>query len=360
MIKVAYISTFGTKCGIATYNAELISKLKNHCEFKIFAEHAEKHETDDENVIRCWNRNTANKKDLLKSIKEYNPDIIHISHEYGFFPKAYFFTLLITQLSSYPIVVTFHSVYDHKDKTVQEAMVDNIICHSDNAKQCLMNKGITSNIKVIPHGVKHFLQNFELLEPLWNTWNTQTIIHPGFLFQYKGHVKMLDVIKSLTNDFPDVQYVILGSENDLNKDEHEYIYNSLIQRIKELDLENNVTIKRGFISEEVMFSYIRTGSIVVLPYHPHPDHDVYASSGTARLVLSTCTPLVTSNAHLFDDIKYFVPHSSDNSELEKYIVSYFKNGLSEEEKQLRKQFLEEKSWENIAEKTFLYYKEIIN
>lgn len=359
MTKVAFISVYGTKCGIATYNAELISRLKDFCEIKIFAEYSDT-PSDDENVIRCWDRNSYNKKDLLKGIKEYNPDIIHISHEYGLFPKSYLFTLLMTQLHQYHTVVTLHSVYDHKDKVVQEAMIDHIICHSENAKKCLENKGILSDINIIPHGIKNFLPDHELLSGLWNTWGTQTIVHPGFLLGYKGHSRMLDIVKELIVKYPEMQYVILGSENELNQKEHDFIYNQLMQKIEKLNLENNVTIKRGFVSEDVLFSYIRTASVIVLPYQPHPDHNVYASSGIARLTLATKVPLVVSDAHLFDDIKFLVPHSENDEELEDYISNYFiQGGINEEETINRKQFLKQNDWSEIARLTHNVYKKIL-
>ena len=360
-MKVAFISVYGTKCGIATYNAALIPKLRELCDVRIFAEYTDTPDIDN-NIIRCWDRNSPNKKELLKALKEYNPDIIHIGHEYGFFPKSYLFTLLMTQLqlNKYKVIVTLHSVYDHKDKIVQESMIDHIICHSENAKKCLENKGIQSDINVIPHGVKGFTENHELINSLWNTWGTHTIVHPGFLLGYKGHIKMLNTIKDLTAKYPDVQYVILGSENELNQKEHDDIYNQLIKRIEELNLEDHVTIKRGFVSEEALLSYIRTASVVVLPYQPHKDHNVFASSGIARLTLATTTPLVVSDAHLFDDIKYLVPHSDVKEELITYISHYFdKGGISEEEYNQRKLFLKENDWMEIGRRTFDIYQKIV-
>jgi len=358
-MKVAFISVYGTKCGIATYNAELLSKLSKLCEIKIFAENADL--PNEENVIRCWDRNSSNKSLLLKNLKEYNPDIVHIGHEYGFFPKSYYFTLLMTQLHKFKTVVTLHSVYDHKDKVVQESMIDHIICHSENAKKCLENKGVLSDINVINHGIKSFMPNNELLPKLWNTWGTHTIVHPGFLLGYKGHLRMLDVMKILIAKYPESQYIILGSENPQNQKEHDDLYNQLLTKIDELNLQNNITIKRGFLSEDVMFSYIRTASVVVLPYQPHPDHNVYASSGIARLALATTTPLVTSNAHLFDDITNLAPHSDDNHELANYISHYFEqDGINEKEYNNRKLFLEKNNWDNIASLTFETYNKILS
>ena len=171
---------------------------------------------------------------------------------------------------------------------------------------------------------------------------------------------MLDVVKILKEQYPEIHYVILGSENSLNQSEHDHVYEGLIKKIDQLGLCDNVTLHRGFLGEDIILTYIRTASVVVLPYSPHPEHNVYASSGIARLVLGTTTPLVVSDAHLFDDIKHFIPHSDDNDILASYISAYFnKSGIDDLESAQRKEFLESKNWKNIAKQTFDLYSDIV-
>lgn len=362
-MKIAFISVWGTNCGISTYNDQLINYLRKICDVKVFAEYADV-KKDPDFVIRCWDRKDSKKAELLTAINEFKPDIVHIGHEYGIFPSAYFYTLLITKLQAkhYQIVTTLHSVYEHEDKIVHETLTPNIICHSEEAKSCLINKGIKENkIQVIAHGTKNAKET-ELNQKLWNTWNSShVILHPGFLFYYKGHLRMLDVINQLKAKYPDVHYVILGSENHITMVEHEQLYNDLIAKINDLQLQDNVTIHRGFVSEKELMSFIRTVTLCVLPYQPHEDHDVYATSGIARMVLGTTTPLITSDAHLFDDIKQIVPQGKNNEQLIDLITKFFEcPNLTDQEIENRKQFLKNTSWSKIAKLTADHYKHLLN
>lgn len=369
-IKVAFIGNYGTACGIATYNQFLLSELKHHVDLRLFAEYngddkSERLPEDPYWVTRCWTRNQHPKSDLIYAVDSWKPDIIHFSHEYGIWHKAYFFTQLISifKMKGYKVVSTMHSVYEHMDKLVSESAVPHLIVHTEEGKITLNKKGIEPvRIAVIPHGTKIFdgtSDNPELLPALWNTWNSNyTIFQPGFLFPYKGHSRLLKAVAQLKEKYPDIHYIIQASENELNKSEHDDLYYKLVLQCQELGIEENVTINRGFVSEDVLLSLIRTVKLCVLPYANHPDHDVRAASGAARMVLPTTTPLIVSGVHLFDDLEGVVPRVRDDFELYQeidYIFSNYDKCFAEQVSK-RKEFLRKTSWSNAASMIAAYYK----
>jgi glycosyltransferase involved in cell wall biosynthesis len=365
-LKVAYVGVYGIACGIATYNEELIDSLKSLCDVRVFAEYADT-QNDPEFVTRCWDRNEHPKGDLIRAIEEFNPDVIHIGHEYGLFPKGFFFTSLITRLKHYgkPIVVTLHSVYEHLDKSVQEGCIPNVICHTDEAKNTLVAKGIAdSKITVVPHGNTVTLNedgDVELLSDLWNTWQTpNTIFQPGFLFAYKGHRNMIKVIARLKEQLPDVHYIVQASENPNTKAEHDALYEELMNDIFALGLQDNVTINRGFAPKQLLMSHIRTVKCCVLPYCNHEDHNVRATSGIARMVLTTETPLITSRVHLFDDIDGIVDKATSEDEFfEKTLAALTDWKVKTRQIEDRKAFMKATRWDIVAHKTLDVYKSIV-
>lgn len=372
-IKVAFIGNYGTACGIATYNEYLLSELKHHVDLRLFAEYngddrAERLPEDPYWVTRCWTRNQHPKSDLIYAVDSWKPDIIHFSHEYGIWHKAYFFTQLIStfKMKGYKVVSTMHSVYEHMDKLVSESAVPNLVVHTDEAKITLSKKGIESErIFVVPHGTKILdgtSDNPELLPALWNTWNSDhTIFQPGFLFPYKGHSRLLKAVAQLKEKYPDIHYIIQASENELNKSEHDDLYYRLVAECQSLGIIENVTINRGFVAEEVLLSLIRTVKLCVLPYANHPDHDVRAASGAARMILPTTTPLIVSGVHLFDDLEGIVPRVRDDFELCQEIDNIFSNydKCFTEQVSKRKEFLRNTSWENVAYLLSSYYKTLV-
>jgi glycosyltransferase involved in cell wall biosynthesis len=361
---IAFVGPYNITCGISTYNEELLKHLSKHIEFKIFADYAddcksERIAGDPDYVVRCWDRSEYPKKKLINAISEYNPSLVHICHEYGFWSKAYYFTNLVSILKSkgLKVITTLHSVYEHKDKVVSENVSDHLIVHTMAAKNCLARKGISEDkIDVIPHGAE---VGKKPLNSLWNTWGIEhTIFQPGFLFYYKGHLKMIEVVKNLKAKYPDIHYIIQGSENKNTQSEHDALYNDLLAKIKEYGLEDNVTINRGFVDKEVLMSYIRTTKVCVLPYSPHPDHDVYATSGIARMVLSTTTPLIVSNAHLFDDLEGVVPRASSIEEFSDCIEKVFEN-KDDNQLEARIKLLDAVNWDTVAQSTYNLYQKLI-
>ena len=376
-IKVAFIGNYKADCGISTYNEDLLlhglTNPKNTGApmvlFHVFAEYAEGNryekvagDGDADYITRCWSRCEHPKINLIQKIVEFQPDIVHISHEYGIFPQAYYFTALVSVLKSLGIkvIATMHSVYDHKDKVVTENAPDHLIVHTLEAKQCLVKKGIDANkITVIAHG-SPIASNECLLSPEWNTWQSEhTIFHAGFLFSYKGHARMMKAVSRLKNDYPDVHYIIQGSENKRNKMEHDSVYEELIRLAKSLGIEHNVTINRGFVSTEILLSHIRTVKCCVLPYITHPEHNVRATSGIARLIITTETPLVVSDVHLFDDIKPVVDVARSDEELYLAIKRVFDaGGLTPQQKEDRIRFLDKTSWGNVGIETLSLYRKL--
>lgn len=358
-MRIAIVSVFDTACGIATYNTALNKELSKLAKVKIFAEFNGKSNT--ENIEYCWSRDKWPSFALIDAVDEFKPDIVLFSHEYGLFPKAYQFTSLVSYFKwrKYKVFCIFHSIYDHLDKTVQEACVPNILVHTEEGKECLINKGIKeSSITVISHGSDFLTDDQTLLPPLWNTWSSNhTIFQPGFLFDYKGHSQMLDVIAKLKVKYSDVHYIVQASENPKCMNEHNQIYEKLMNKVKLLDLIPNVTFNRGFASMEVLLSFIRTVKCVVLPYFKNPIHEVRGCSGAARIILATETPLVTTNVHLFDDIKNVSLYSNSLEELEQNIEKVFSQKIDlNEMKAKRLEFLKKTHWSVIASQLFELFK----
>jgi glycosyltransferase involved in cell wall biosynthesis len=372
-LKIAFISVYNTPCGISTYNKELIEKLKEYVDIKVFAEYAddsenERQQIDEDFVVRCWRRNEHPKIKLINLVNEWNPDLIHIGHEYGFFSKAYRFTSLVSWFKSrkYPVVSTMHSIYEHRDKTVQEASSQYIIAHTENGKQSLVNKGIDKNkITIIPHGSNIFEGSADepkLVAPLWNTWgNEHTIFQPGFLFDYKGHLRMLGVVAKLKEKYNDIHYIIQGSENPNNIEEHERVYRKIVHECKNLNIEENITINRGFVTSDILMSFIRTTKVCVLPYTSHPEHDVCSTSGIARIVIGTQIPLVTTKVHLFDDIDGLAFKASNDEELYGLIDTVFSEPNSQQKyNDARIKFLKETSWQSVAKQHYDLYLKVLD
>lgn len=363
-MKIAIICNWRTPCGISTYTQFLVESLRKEVkEIKIFSEIEKKADTShdvEENVVRCWTRGES-LLDLIKNIKEWNPNFVLIQHEFGIFPKATNFLQLIQGLEEIPHAAVFHSVYsNHYDKTICTSAIKNIICHSEEAKNTLIQTGHDTNyIQVIPHGCIEYPE----LTELWNIFQTPyAILQFGFGFFYKGVDRAIQAISILKENNPEkyknIFYCYLCSESANATGTHAQYHKYLNNLINDLNLKDNVVIIRKFHSETIIKNYLRTVKLGIFPYVTDPNNIVYGASGAIRIALACKIPIIGSESHMFDDLNNVIPRPNSAKELALEIDKIFSDDnyknilLSKTEK-----YLKENNWEISANR---YIKAIQN
>jgi len=351
-LKLAFICNWNQKCGISTYSGFLLNSLKDKVtEYKIFSEYNTVEQPADDLVQYCWKRGEK-LNDLYEAIKEYRPNCVIIQHEWGLFPNAAHFMKFITKLDALNIsyLVTTHSIYEHLDKTIPLSIIKKAVVHTENAKEILDKSKFPGKITVIPHGCPAVNEYPEL----WNIFqNPYLVFGYGFGFRYKGVEVAIEAIHHLkTTDpkFSNIVYVYVCSENDQNLGVHNSYYESLSDKVKELGVEDNVILVRGFLSEELLSTYLRTVKMALFPYVMEDNNTVYGSSGAIKVAMSYGVPVIASNSHLFDDIDGVVTRITDYKELAAEIDKIFSNGIYREALiQKQKDYLISNSWDNVAD-----------
>lgn len=357
--RIAFVGNWKMRCGISTYAEKLwphiISQIND---WRIFAErNSEKTGplnvvgnviVDSSKVIECWSRGDS-LVELIKQIKEFAPDVVWIQHEYGLWPNARHWLSLMSQLTGTRVIVTLHSVYRHMDKLVSEAAIPEIIVHLDGAKKLLEEyKHVPGIVHLMPHGCDPIGERARL----WNIYKSEhTFTQFGFGFRYKGWENSIRAVAELKKKYSDVFFTGLFSESSFNMIEHETYHNDLLRLAKELDVQDNIAIIRGFQSEESLDSYLRTNRAVVFPYISHPDHEVFGVSGAARYAMSKNVPVITTNVNHFSDVPTIKADSP--TAIAEALDNLFSNQVAWNE-QVNKQseYVIKNSWENVA-KIFL-------
>lgn len=308
-LKIALVGNWKMRCGISSYSENLWAEVVKHVkEYKLFIEENELPTGDihkigdtilpDDQVSVCWKRGESLQK-LIDQLKEYDPDIIWIQHEFGLWPNASYWLSMMNQLSDYRVIVTQHSVFHHKDKTICEAAIPEIVTHLQGGHDTLVNeKQIPGKVYVIPHGCFPSVK-----EKVWNMYKSnKTFMQFGFGFRYKGWENSIKAVALLKKKYPDVFFTGLFSESPYNKAEHQIYYNELMILIEELGIKENVAILRGYQSDFTLDSYIRSNQVTVFPYVSHPAHEVFGASGAARLAMAKSVPVITSSVNHFSDL----------------------------------------------------------
>jgi len=354
-MKVALVGNWKMQCGIATYSENLWPEVVKHVgDFKLFIEKNE-FPTGPTNVIgdvaippdrvvACWKRGEP-LAELGKAIREYDPDIVWIQHEFGIWPNAGYWLGLMSQLRDRRVIVTMHSVFHHRDKTIVEAAMPEIVVHLDGARQVLKEeKGVPGPVHVIPHGCAPVTN----VERLWNFYKTEhTFMQFGFGFRYKGWELSIKAANILRRKYPDVFFTGLFSESPYNRVDHQVYYDELCGLIDDLDLHSNVALIRGYQSDAALDSYMRTNQVIVFPYVSHPAHEVFGVSGAARLAMSKVAPVITTSVNHFSDLPTVKADTPE--EIAESLEQLFSNPIARKvqiERQLT--YLNDNTWARVA------------
>jgi len=353
-IKLALVGNWKMRCGIATYSEHLWPEVVKHVgDFKLFIEKNEISTGDihqigdqiipDSKVSICWKRGES-LQTLVKELKEYDPDIIWFQHEFGLWPNASYWLAMMNQLSDYRVIVTMHSIFHHRDKTIVEAAMPEIVTHLEGGRAVLKEeKGISAKVHVIPHGC-YIYDN----ERLWNFYKSEkTFMQFGFGFRYKGWENSIRAAAILKKKYPDAFFTGLFSESPYAKVEHQIYYNELMRMVDDLDLTENVALIRGYQSDATIDSFLRTNQATLFPYVSHPEHEVFGASGAARLAMSKGLPVITSSVNHFSDLPTIKADSPE--EIAAALEHLFANP-SAKEKQIQTQtsYLNDNTWEKIG------------
>lgn len=355
-IRLALVGNWKMRCGIATYSEHLWPEVVKHVdEFKLFIEKNEIWTGDihqvgdqvisDDQVVVCWKRGESLQQ-LVKELKAYDPDVIWFQHEFGIWPNASYWLAMMNQLSDYRVIVTMHSVFHHRDKTIVEAAIPEIVTHLEGGKKVLKEeKGVSADVYVIPHGCYTYNN-----ERLWNFYKSEkTFMQFGFGFRYKGWENSIKATAILKQKYPDVFFTGLFSESPYNKCEHQMYYNELMNLVDRLDLTENVAIIRGYQSDAAIDSYLRTNQATVFPYISHPEHEVFGASGAARMAMSKGLAVVTSSVNHFSDLPTIKADTPE--EIAAALEHLFTEpGAKEKQVEAQVSYLNDNTWEKIGER----------
>lgn|SRR5271166_965455 len=355
-LKIAFVGNWSQQCGLSTYNEKLFPEIAKHVgDFRLFIEEND-HPTGDntqfgdgyiaeDKIVTCWRRNESTKV-LAEKIKEYNPDIVLIGHEWGLWGARPWLSLMC-QLQKYRVITIAHSIFHHPDKVICEAAMNEIVVHLDGAKDVLKNdKKVNAKVCVIPHGCD---KRSDKPKP-WNFYRSEhTFMQSGFLFAYKGYDNSIRAVAILKEKYPDVFFTGLLSESPHATIEHASLYNQLASLVEELGVQDNVSLIRGFQSKEVVDIYLGVNKAAVFPYISNGANEVYGASGQARGAMARSVPVITSSVPHFSDLPTIKANSPEEMaiELDKLFSS---NNNVEWQINRQNKYVEENSWEITAQR----------
>jgi glycosyltransferase involved in cell wall biosynthesis len=302
--KIGWITTWNTKCGIASYSANLLHNMPVNV--SILAAHTDLligH--DNENVARCWTKDEyIDKKDdlseLTRTIEERGIDTLVIQFNYGFFDFQNLNAFLIKHLNAGRIIiVVFHSTTDPESQPQRKLekilpalrRCQRLLVHSINDLNQLKSIGLVDNVTIFPHGV----MDYTLMMTVGNK-QTKLIASYGFFLPHKGLLELIDAFALMRQLGENVKLLMVNAEYPIP------ISAALIEQarlqLEQLKISEHVDLVTEYLPDQKSLDLISKADLIVFPYQQTGE----SSSAAVRYGLATGRPVAVTPLSIFDDV----------------------------------------------------------
>lgn len=321
--KVAMITSWNCKCGIAEYTRFLVEELMDQVDYHVYSNTSFQLLKKDEDYVkeRCWrdasDRNLDRMKDLL--INGYY-DVVHFQFNFGFYDLSAFGKLINSLYKSTKIIITFHSTKDsllnNKVISLREILLYlnktyKLIVHQKDDFDYLAKIGVNKElIQIVPHG-QILYQNYESVQVKQKLGlNNHPIIGSyGFLLPHKGIKEIIQAVNLLVKKYPDILFIASCSLFD-SAISHEY-YKKCSELVEEYKIQRNVILVTDFLDPVESNVLLQACDYLVMPYKPTKE----SASGAIRFCINAKKPIITTKEPIFDEFKectYQIEHCTPN------------------------------------------------
>ena len=231
--------------------------------------------------------------------------LLNVQHEYGLFGGAggASFVGLLEKISK-PTVVSLHTVLP--EPSPEHRALANRICEradavvvlSQTGKDILINEYHVApqKIFVIHHGVPDVPFTFtDGPKSSFGVGQRLVISTFGLISRGKGLEYAIEAMRSIVRSHPEALYLILGQTHpEVRRQEGESYRRSLLERIAEYGLQNNIKLVDRYLEFDELVNYLAATDIYLTPYL----NPVQIVSGTLAYAVG-CGKAIVSTPYLY-------------------------------------------------------------
>ena len=288
---LGWISTWGIRCGIATYSRFLVEQMGDVVVM------CQSGEGEVEGAIPCWKRDSNFFGGIIAQIAGKGIDTVVIQHQPGLLRFSYLNELLL-KLSEMEVKVflTMHNTRDRSlifpSKRIEKVVeglktCSTVMVHSKSDVENLKNLGIEDNVVMIPHGIYPPPSNSAEALPV----EGRVMGSFGFLLPHKGQLELVEVFERL----PGWDELLLLCATREGSGKMEAKMNSLIEK---RGLAGRVRLVTDFLDDDVAIATLAKCELLVFPYQNTKE----SASGAVRMGVAAGVPLAVTPIPIFDDV----------------------------------------------------------
>jgi len=301
--RVGWVSSYNTRCGIATYSAHLIGAFPDTV--TVFASETEdRTDPDGPEVRRCWHQDGQDTLARMQAeIEAADPQVLVIQFNYGFFSFPHLAALIgQATAAGRRVVMMLHSTDDSAVSPERHlagilpalAACDRLLVHSVHDMNRLKAMGLEENVALFPHGVPYA----EVPPPPPMSPTRPVVLGTyGFFLPPKGLDKLIEAVALLRDRGEAVALQMINAEYPVS-DSADAIATARA-RITELGLEEVVSLETGFLEDAESFAGLGAADLLVFPYRQTAE----SASGALRQALALERPVCATPLAIFDDVE---------------------------------------------------------
>lgn len=363
--RVAMVTTWNSKCGIAEYTKMEVDNSKYYVDYQIYPNYGVELLSRDEKYVqrRLWH--SAFEGDmhaLVDALLNSNNQIVHFQFNFGFY-KLKDLGEAIEQLAPLKkVVITFHKTADSDVggkvvslKSIVPALnkCAALVVHQQSDEVYLKSIGIEEKrIFVINHGQVTYPEiSSEYAKKKIGIKNSLVIGSYGFLLPHKGIKEVIQALPVIKKDVPDILYMPVCALHDsqISKD----YYKECMEEVQKLELNDNVRFITDFLENDESMKYLQACDALVMPYKPSKE----SASGAIRFCLAALRPIITTEQPIFDEFKdctMQIEKTDPDLIVEAICKSVNDTNLVKD----MKTYIDKTSWYNTGKKFYDLYTEI--
>ncbi len=288
---IGWISTWGIRCGIATYSRFLVEQMDDVVVM------CQSGEGDVEGAIPCWERDSNNFSGIIAQVAAKGIDVMVIQHQPGLLRFSYLNELLLKLAEmNVKVFITMHNTRDRSivfpSKRIEKAKdglktCSTVMVHTNADVENLRRLGIENNVVMIPHGI--YPPPSDSAQAL--TVNGRVLGTFGFLLPHKGQLELVEAFERL----PGWDKLLMLCATREGSGNMEKKINSLIES---KGLKDRVRLVTDFLDDDVAIATLAKCDLLVFPYQNTKE----SASGAVRMGVAAGVPLAVSPIPIFDDV----------------------------------------------------------
>jgi glycosyltransferase involved in cell wall biosynthesis len=360
--KMAWVSTWGVRCGIAEYSRSLIEALVRHPEAAgqsvvVLCDDRTSSSSNSEHVrVRpAWQLGDATSMQLLsRTISVEDPDVVVIQYHRGIVPWEGLLNILADRRVSRRVtVVTLHAarhlleLSSAKQEEVVSALrrVARVLVHRTSDLNLLKELGLLTNTALFPHGAPQ--PTGGLLARNLTEHAAPVIGCHGFFLPGKGIPRLIKAFAELRKTWPHLRLRLVNAEYPVPESAAE------IERCRALaasvGIGSGIEWHTEFYEMDECRRILSACDLLVLPY----DASEESASGALHTALSSCVPTAVTPTTIFDEAAEAVYRFSgvDSVSVAAGIDALLRDARTRTELQRSaSEWLSQRSWSRLAER----------